>query len=155
LMLGDVLSKRGRFQAPGRGVEPTMPHVVVVVDEGGVDTSARLGVHGGLAGVTLLEVAGGATTSDPAVLSLGLSGDGRLQRSTMEGLEELGRADRMGQDEAESLARRLAPLRLSSASVSEKAPLSTDKNLTELLGIGDVTQAALWALWAPRSPLEL
>ena len=76
-----------------------------------------------------------------------------MRSATLDDENEVGRADSLSVAEAESLARRLAPLRLAD-SVREQAPLAVDHDLTELLGIADIAQADLATLWAPRPPRE-
>lgn len=144
-LLAEFVGKRGRFAAPARGQEPTLPHLLVVCDGGDTEGSAHLGV--GLAGVTLLLVDG----SGEPDLRLAVDEHGRLKTDT----DSVGVADALGPEDAEALARRLARLRLDGTTAGDKAPLSVDTNLAELLGVADVHTAPLSMLWAPRSPRAL
>jgi S-DNA-T family DNA segregation ATPase FtsK/SpoIIIE len=64
-----------------------------------------------------------------------------------------GRADQLGINAAEAIARMLAPIRLSAA--SEGGTLSRSIGLQELLGIDDLSALELDALWKPRPVKEL
>jgi S-DNA-T family DNA segregation ATPase FtsK/SpoIIIE len=157
-LLADMVAKRPRFHAGsgGRGGEPvSAPHIVVVVDGGDTTGSAHFGIDGGLAGVTLLHVGGVAPrTVDRATIVLSVADDGTMRSTTLDDENEVGRADSLAVSEVESLARRLAPLRLADA-IREQAPLAVDHDLSEMLGIPDVGRADLATLWAPRPVREL
>jgi S-DNA-T family DNA segregation ATPase FtsK/SpoIIIE len=156
-LLAGMVTKRPRFHAgasarPGETV--VTPHILIIVDGGETGGSAHFGIDGGLAGVTLLHVGGAAPRSvDRNTIALSVTDDGALRSTSLDAEQEVGRADQLTVVEAETLARRLAPLRLSQA-VREQAPLAVDHDLTELLGIPDIATAPLSALWAPRSPRE-
>ncbi|MFD9421529.1 MULTISPECIES: type VII secretion protein EccCa [unclassified Streptomyces] len=66
-----------------------------------------------------------------------------------EPIEARGTVDEVGIPFAEGLARMLAPLRLSAESLVD-APLSGPVEFASMLGIDDVAQLDLPALWAPR-----
>jgi S-DNA-T family DNA segregation ATPase FtsK/SpoIIIE len=170
-LLADVVGKRGRFRAPapvpatpglgpigfGRpGVTESAsgPHVLVLLDGGEVAGSAHLGVEGGLAGVTVLDL--GAEPPRPldrATIVLTVDADGDLTSSTVDEQTAVGRADGLSVTEAESLARRLAPLRLADV-IRESAPMQADHDLGGLLGL-DIASAPLTGLWAPRPAREV
>jgi S-DNA-T family DNA segregation ATPase FtsK/SpoIIIE len=141
------------FGGSGRGLIAA-PHVVVVVD--GVDGhgSAHVGVESGLAGVTILDVGAAPARLDRSTIRLSIGTDGDLHSSTLDTHVRVGRPDELSVVEAETLARRLAPLRLSAA-VREQAPLAADRDLTELLDIPEVATAELATLWAPRPAREV
>jgi len=155
-LLADVVSKRPRFTNVAAGGGPVAaPHVIVVVDGGETHGSADLGVDGGLAGVTLIEVnADAPRVLDRATIVLRLDADGSLHSTTMDDRMTVGRADQMAIADAEGLARRLAPLRLGGAA-KEQAPLAVDHDLMELLGILDIANADTSLLWAPRPPRDV
>jgi len=148
-LLTEVLGGRPRFAATGgRGELVASPHIVIIVDSGQTVGSDLEG-DGGLAGVTLLHV--GAVVPrqiDRATIVLTVTQDGSLRSATAETEREVGRADRLALVEADALARRLAPLRLSEAA-REPAPLAVDHDLAELLGLVDTDP-----LWPPRSDRE-
>jgi S-DNA-T family DNA segregation ATPase FtsK/SpoIIIE len=166
-LLADVVGKRGRFRLPvgaapsalgagaigfGRAGTPEPangPHLLVLLDGGDPTGSAHLGMDGGLAGVTLLDLGGEPPRPlERVTIVLTVDADGSLTASTVDDQTAVGRADGLSTAEAESLARRLAPLRLADA-VREQAPLQADHDLTGLLG-HDLSAAPLSTLWAPR-----
>ncbi|MBB5871234.1 S-DNA-T family DNA segregation ATPase FtsK/SpoIIIE [Allocatelliglobosispora scoriae] len=146
-LLGDVIGNRPRF-----GGATTGPHVVVVLDGADLTGSAHLGTEGGLAGVTILDLDGvPPRLVDRSALSLEVTGaERRLHTLTADGAAEVGVADRIGVVQAEALARRLAPLRLSAATKSADAPLAGEKGLADLLGIADPEQFEVAQGWIPR-----
>ena len=156
-LLADMVAKRPRFHAAasGRGGDTVIaPHILIVVDGGDIAGSAHFGIDGGLAGVTLIHVGGvPPRTVDRTTIVLSVADNGTMRSATLDDENEVGRADSLSVAEAESLARRMAPLRLGD-SVREQAPLAVDHDLTEMLGIPDIAQADLATLWAPRPPRE-
>ncbi len=158
-LLAELVAKRPRFHAAvsGRGAEAvTNPHILIVVDGGETGGSAHFGIDGGLAGVTLMHIGGVLPrTLDRATIAFTVAEGGVLTSATMEGDQEVGRADGLSLPEVDSLARRLAPLRLSAARAGEDASLTADRDLTELLGIADIADVDLGTLWAPRPTREM
>ncbi len=157
-LLADMVGKRPRFHAAtsGRAGEPVIaPHILIVVDGGDTAGSAHFGIDGGLAGVTLLHIGGvPPRTVDRTTIVLSVADDAAMRSTTLDDENEVGRADSLAVSEVESLARRLAPLRLAEA-IREQAPLAVDHDLSEMMGIPDVTHADLATLWAPRPAREL
>jgi DNA segregation ATPase FtsK/SpoIIIE, S-DNA-T family len=154
-LLADVVSKRPRLSdgRAGHGGSP-VPHVVVLLDGGDTHGSAHLGIEGGLAGVTLVEISPEPPrVLDRATIVLRVGADGSLHTTTMDDDTDVGRADRVTVAKVEGLARRLAPLRLAGAS-GEQAPLAVDHDLMELLEITDITAAEPSALWGTRAPRD-
>ena len=149
-LLGDLVAKRPRSAAG----TPAAPQLLIIVDGGAIDGADHLGVDGGLAGVTMLEVgAAPPRVLDRATIVFtimgGATAGGVLHSATADGDREVGRADALSLAEADGLARRLAPLRLPSrGGAGEQAPLAADLDLTELLNLPD-------ELWAPRAPRDL
>ncbi|WP_017558258.1 type VII secretion protein EccC [Nocardiopsis baichengensis] len=139
-LIGPDLSDRPRFDpqaAPGR----EEPFTVVLVDGGRVPQGARM-AGGGYRNAVVVEV-GAERPWDgaPHTLSLRVGRDevevADLDRSGREVFAPLGRPDRLGEPRARALARLLAPYRMSvSADVVE--PLTTDFDLTTLLGIANL-----------------
>jgi S-DNA-T family DNA segregation ATPase FtsK/SpoIIIE len=156
-LLGGVVGKRPRLHTASlaRNTEPVAsPHIVVIVDAVETASSGHFGIDGGLAGVTLVEV--GAEPPRPldrVTIVLSAGPDGVLHSSTLDYNSEAGRADALALADAEALARRLAPLRLSGAA-REQAPLAADHDLAGLLGLPDIGTADVAALWTPRSPRQ-
>ncbi|SHN03399.1 type VII secretion protein EccCa [Cryptosporangium aurantiacum] len=152
-MLDDVLAGRPRFNPTGTGQE-VAPHLVVVLDGADPAGSDHLVTDNGVEGVTLIDLAGSPPRLlDPATLVLDVDRAGRLRSTTMEGDAEVGVIDRMGMAQAEALARQLAPLRLSPAVRGER-PLTTDLELTELLGLDDPRLFDPTTAWRPRPNRE-
>ncbi|MDQ3154440.1 MAG: type VII secretion protein EccCa [Actinomycetota bacterium] len=151
-LLAEQLRDRPRFS---RNVTPPVdqPHIVIVIDEGEVSLEEEIVLEEGLLGVTLLDLSEslGALTARRG-LRLVVDGDGLGARSGS-GVELFGVPDELSVAEAEALARRLAPYRISSGDTDEDAePLLGDAGLLELLGlqadprIFDPTQG-----WRPRA----
>jgi DNA segregation ATPase FtsK/SpoIIIE, S-DNA-T family len=134
--LSPELAGRPRFSRTVLTVDG--PHVVVVVDSGEVGRDSRLMTEEGLAGVTVLDLSD-ATAALPGRARLRIEAvDGRLGAwSLARGTEWLGRIDVMSVVEAETIARSLAPLRLSVAARADE-PLLGATELTELLVAHDV-----------------
>ncbi|MDA3647196.1 type VII secretion protein EccCa [Saccharopolyspora indica] len=135
-MLDDVLADRPRFD-PQAASAVSGPHLVVVLDGGSFAGADHLMTGSGVEGVTVIDL----TTVPPrtverTTLVLTVEADGTLSSETADGATELGRADELPVVAAESLARQLAPLRLT-AGGSGGEQLNTDLGLAELLDIGD------------------
>ncbi|MEP7020115.1 MAG: type VII secretion protein EccCa, partial [Pseudonocardiales bacterium] len=154
-MLGDMLTSRQRF---GAGGSSEGPHVVVVLDGGQVavesqlanslvqgvtviDLSARLG-NDAINGVLAVEVTDGSLTivrRDPT------GGEQRIP---------FGAADSLSVVEAEFLARRMSPMRMSSATSEPTDALAMDLSLPDLLRLGDPRLVDPAVSWRPRAPRE-
>ncbi|GAA1753824.1 type VII secretion protein EccCa [Luedemannella helvata] len=149
-LLADVVATRKRATPGVAG--SAAPQVVLLIDGGDTAGSAHLG--SGLDAVTFVDLGG----PPPAPLDAGtivLSADaaGVLSTVTADERARVGTVDTLSLVEAETLARRLAPLRLAGAA-KEHAPLARDFDLAELLGIPDATAVDVAALWRPRSRRE-
>jgi S-DNA-T family DNA segregation ATPase FtsK/SpoIIIE len=145
-LLEQVIGARPRFQ-PG-GSAGSTPHVLVVVD-GAEPATTRL--DDALDGLTVLDL----DTMPPRLLDrsalvLEVRTDGMLGTSTMDHESDAGQADGLTVAEAESVARRLAPLRLATAPDPGGAPAATDTGLPELLGIGDPENFSVAHGWPVR-----
>ncbi|MEI4281356.1 type VII secretion protein EccCa [Klenkia terrae] len=148
--LDDLVAVRPRFNPSGPVTTVGGPHVLVVLDGGETAGSDHLASEGGVEGVTVLDL----TTAPPRLLDRGtlvleVTADGRLSSRTTDGEVELGRADALTGAAAESLARQLAPLRLSAGGTGEKAMTATT-DLADLLGITDPFSFDVSSGWAPR-----
>jgi S-DNA-T family DNA segregation ATPase FtsK/SpoIIIE len=134
--LSPELAGRPRFSRTILTVDG--PHVVVVVDGGEVGRDSRFMSEEGLAGVTVLDLSD-ATAALPGRVRLCIEVvDGRLGAwSPARGTEWLGGIDVMSVVEAETIARALAPLRLSVAARAGE-PLLGATELTDLLASEDV-----------------
>ncbi|OLE28880.1 MAG: type VII secretion protein EccC, partial [Actinobacteria bacterium 13_1_20CM_3_71_11] len=149
-MLDDVLVNRSRFN-PSAAHPASGPHVVVVVDGGGTAGSDVLMMDGGVEGVTLIDLSyPPPRLLDESAVILEIAPDGTVSGTTMDGATQLGRADRLDPSRAEMLARELAPLRLSAASLGEQQSVSVDLGLSDLLGVGDPYDMNLSETWASR-----
>ena len=147
--LGSEFSERPAFDpdaVPGRDE----PLVVVVVDGAGIPAGHRFDGPGFRNAVVLdlsdtLTWRPGRTT-----LRLDVTADAvalvRTDRSRKEQATVLGRPDRVGPVAAESLARLIAPYRMSLTSDAVE-PLSADMELTTLLGIADLHRLDPDTLW--------
>jgi len=154
-MFGETLTSRQRFGIDG-AVDG--PHVIIVLDGGRVAAEAQL-ANSLVQGVTVLDL-GAVLGADPAngVLRLEL-GDDSL---TMIGRETngadkrtvLGVADTLMAVEAEALARRMTPLRISAATTEAEDALSADLTLPDLLRLGDPYLIDTDVTWRPRAPRD-
>jgi DNA segregation ATPase FtsK/SpoIIIE, S-DNA-T family len=150
-MLEDLLADRPRFDPADRATRFSGPHLVVVVDGGAIAGSDHLMTGAGVEGATVLDL----TTVPPrapdrTAVVLEVAPDGRLTSNTADGQIELGHADAMPVVGAESLARQLAPLRLTEGGRGEQ-PLSAELGLEDLLDLGDPYAFDPEDTWVPRA----
>ncbi|KWW99716.1 secretion protein EccC [Carbonactinospora thermoautotrophica] len=149
------LSNRPRFT---RDAQPLFdqPHLVVVIDEGYVPVDCLLASYDGLLGVTVIEV---NPTNYEDLPRGGLritTQDGKTYLEAASGAAYQGRGDWLSLPQAESLARQLAPLRLSNAADDE--PLLANLSFTDLMGLNDaadVNPAKQWRRLAPHEKLRV
>ncbi|MDQ2797393.1 MAG: type VII secretion protein EccCa, partial [Actinomycetota bacterium] len=153
-MFGEILTSRPRFGAgSGEG-----PHVLVVVDGGRVPSEAQL-AGSLIQGVTVIDLSGlaGADTG-AGVLHLDLEGRtlSIVRRESTGGQKRtlVGVADVLSVVEAESLARRMSPMRVSAASAEPADALAVDLSLPDLLRIGDPRTVDPAITWRPRAPRD-
>jgi S-DNA-T family DNA segregation ATPase FtsK/SpoIIIE len=148
-MIDDVVATRPRFSPSAQPADG--PHVLVVVDGGDTGGSSDLLIEGGVHGVTVLDLSTPAPRLlDAATLVLSVADDGVLSSRTVDGEAAIGPADGLSLTEAEVLARKLAPLRLSVANTGEQ-PLSGELGLADLLELGDPYEIDITRAWAARS----
>jgi len=147
-ILDDVIANRPRFSPTAPPVDG--PHVTVILDDGDTAGSDHLMTEGGVEGVTVIDMTNRPPRAlDRNTLVLEIDGNGKLHSATMDGGEEVGRPDQISLAEAESLARQLAPLRLSVASRGDQ-PMSAELGLAELLDLGDPYELDTEKTWVPR-----
>ncbi|MBF9129701.1 type VII secretion protein EccCa [Plantactinospora sp. S1510] len=148
-LIDDVVGNRSRFSLSGPATDG--PHVVIVLDGGDLNGAGYLAGDSGIDAVTIIDLdSSPPRLLDRATLVLELTG-GRLNTFTMDGQAEVGTPDRLSLEEAEAVARRLAPLRLAAATKgSTDTPLATEMTLGELLGVGDPENFSTAQGWAPR-----
>jgi S-DNA-T family DNA segregation ATPase FtsK/SpoIIIE len=149
-LLEDVIGNRPRFNpAGGSGAGP---HVVIVLD--GADLKGATQLDDGIDGVTVLDL----DEQPPRLLDRSLlvlqvqatGGRTALHTYAMEHAADVGTPDRLGEAEAEAVARRLAPLRLAAVSRSADTPLAAELGLGELLGLADLESFSVTQSWLPR-----
>lgn len=149
-MLDDVLANRPRFD-PTAPAAPGSTHVVVFIDGGDTAGSEHLLIESGVEGVSVVDLSTPPPrVLDPTTLVLEIAEDGRLTSRTMDGTSPIGHADRLSHAAMRSLARQLAPLRLSPVSVGEQ-PLARTLELTDLLGIDDPYELDPARTWGTRT----
>ncbi|GAB2582308.1 type VII secretion protein EccC [Paractinoplanes abujensis] len=149
-LLEDVIGNRPRFNPMGQST--STPHVVIVLD--GADLKGATQLDDGIDGVTVLDL----DEQPPRLLDRSLlvlevahhGGRRVLNTYSMEHEAEVGTPDRLGVEQAEAVARRLAPLRLAAMSKSADTPLATEMGLSDLLGIGDPETFSVAQAWMPR-----
>ncbi|MGY0233292.1 type VII secretion protein EccCa [Longispora urticae] len=153
-LLGDQVSGRPRH-APDQKPNMTQPHLVVVLDGG--DSSPNCHLAGqGLQGTTVLDLSGFTPRHGWAgLLPLDVTSTS-VQGVRGERVIPLGAPDRMTLEQAEGLARQLAPYRLSFQSTGgggEEA-LNVATELPELLGVSDAAKVDPRKSWHPRPNRE-
>jgi S-DNA-T family DNA segregation ATPase FtsK/SpoIIIE len=146
-LLTDVLDGRGRFNTQAPPVMD-MPHIVVVLDGGGVPADSVIAGAEGLQGVTIMEIVPGELDEMRSSLAVEVR-PGQLRLQATSGAVYSGEPDVLSIAEAESLARQLAPLRMGSADGDD--PLLSNLDFTDLLGIGDPASVDVSRTWRPRS----
>ncbi|GIG65063.1 type VII secretion protein EccCa [Phytomonospora endophytica] len=149
--LGDIVEHRPRFNP---ATPPTDDkHIVVLVDGGHTGGADTLATEGGVEGVTVLDLTNAPPrTLDPGYLVMEVDADGRLWSVSGDARDEVGTGDSLSFIEAETLARRLTPLRLSAITGSggDDSPLTGDLSFTDLLDLGDPYEFDTSRHWAPR-----
>ncbi|GLZ39920.1 type VII secretion protein EccCa [Actinokineospora sp. NBRC 105648] len=150
--LDEELRDRQRFtrNAPP---QPDQPHVVIVIDDGEVTREEQIILEEGLVGVTLMDLSEslGNLTARRG-LRLVVEED-RLGARSASGVEWFAKPDTLSVAEAEALARKLSPYRLSAAAADsgDEEPLLSNPTLLELLGIpGDPMTFDVQQAWRPR-----
>ncbi|MFD7297930.1 type VII secretion protein EccCa [Streptomyces sp. NPDC059897] len=146
-LLADELEGRGRFNPQGTPVVD-QPHLVVVMDGGGIPDDSLIAGAEGLQGVTIIEVVPGIVEELRGSLSVQVQ-PGELLLESQGGTQYTGTCDTLSLTEAEALARQLAPLRAGSADGDE--PLLANLDFTELMGIGDAGSVDVARTWRPRT----
>jgi len=150
--MAEELSGRTRH-APDAMPRPGEAHVLVVLDGVAAEPASHLAAPGAL-GTTIVEL-NGALPPDAGrwLLCLDVTADeisaDRGDRST-----PLGRPDRLSLGQAESIARTLAPFRLSQASAEAEVATARVMELPDLLGFGDAGAVDPRTSWRPRSQRE-
>ncbi|HEY5834692.1 type VII secretion protein EccCa [Streptomyces sp.] len=152
-LLGEEFTERPPFET---GVPPTKeePYTVIVVDGGQIPAGHRFD-RAGSRNTVVLDLSGElAWRPGRTVLRLEVEGGEvrlvRTDRNRKETATSLGRADRLGPAGARALAAVLAPMR-TGATAESAEPLSTDIQLTTLLGIPDLHRHDPAAYWARRN----
>jgi S-DNA-T family DNA segregation ATPase FtsK/SpoIIIE len=150
--LDEELRDRQRFtrNAPP---QPDQPQVVIIIDDGEVTREEQIILEEGLVGVTLVDLSDslGNLTARRG-LRLVVEED-RLGARSASGVEWFADPDTMSVAEAEALARKLSPYRLSAAAADDggEEPLLSNPTLLELLGIpGDPMTFDVQQAWRPR-----
>ncbi len=149
-LIGDNLADRPRFD-PSAVPSREEPFVVIVVDGGQVPVGSRF-TGGGYRNAVVIDVFDPLPPEhEPYTLSLRVTPD-LLEvisedHSGRETVSPLGRPDALTPQRAASLARMLAPYRVSVATEITE-PLTTDFELTSLLGIPDLHEHDVEAFWS-------
>ena len=155
-LLGEDFTTRSRFD-PQAAPAMEEPFTVVLLDRAEVSANSRL-AGGGYRNCVVIDVSGCLPwESGPHILGLDVTADllrmvGQ-DRNGRETTSPLGRPDALSTVRARALARLLAPYRMSvAAEITE--PLTTDFDLTALLGIPDLHTYDIPRLWERRAPGE-
>ncbi|GAB1643513.1 type VII secretion protein EccC [Krasilnikovia sp. MM14-A1259] len=150
-MLADVLGSRPRFDPSGGSA--AFPHVVIVLD--GADLKGAAGLDDGTDGVTVLDLdrqPPRRLDRSQLVLEVRTAAGARPELHTyaMDTAADVGTPDGLTEEQAEAVARRLAPLRLAAVAKSPDAPPAAGTGLADLLGIGDPVAFGVAQGWRPR-----
>ncbi|CAM3358072.1 type VII secretion protein EccCa [Stackebrandtia soli] len=149
---GDLLVGRPRFN-------PASPpwdghHVIVILDGGNTDGADHLATEGGVEGVTIMDMSTPPPRQmEPGMLLVQHRDDQTLRMGTVDAIDDIRRPDSLTIEEAESLARRLTPLRMSMATSSgdgDDDNFEGNLSFTDLLDIGDPYDYDPDRAWAPR-----
>ncbi|MFF3497939.1 type VII secretion protein EccCa [Streptomyces sp. NPDC003247] len=155
-LLGEDFTARSRFD-PQAAPALEEPFTVVLLDEAEVSANSRF-AGGGYRNCVVVDVSGCLPwESGPHILGLDVAADllrmvGQ-DRNGRETTSPLGRPDALSPVRTRSLARLLAPYRMSVASEITE-PLTTDFDLTALLGVPDLHTYDVSRLWQHRGPGE-
>ena len=147
-LLGPDVTTRPAFEA--RGPMSPWPHVVIVVDDATLPPTTRLGSREGTSGVTVINLrqTWGALTSFSTLRMLlhpAAPGErrGRMEVLLLDNEPIVAVPDQMSIDQAEAVARRLAPwseeeLPDTGDAVAGRSDPKRSADLMDLLGLGDV-----------------
>ncbi|TDQ44662.1 type VII secretion protein EccCa [Actinorugispora endophytica] len=154
-LIGDDLADRPRFD-PAATPSRDEPFTVIVVDGGQVPPGSRF-TGGGYRNAVVIDVFDPLPPDhEPYTLALKVAPD-KLEvigedHSGRDVMTPLGRPDALTRNRAESLARLIAPYRVSVASEVTTEPLTTDFELTTLLGIPNLYQHDVHGMWEELRP---
>ncbi|WP_017600819.1 type VII secretion protein EccC [Nocardiopsis lucentensis] len=153
-LLGEDLADRPRFDPSGTPNREE-PYTVIVVDGGEVPPGSRL-LGGGYRNAVIIDVADPMPPDDdPYTLSLRVEPDELVMLSedhSGRAVETpLGRPDVLSLNRATSLARLLAPYRIG-MQVEVTEPLTTDFELTSLVGIANLHDHDAERMWSELHP---
>ena len=154
--LGEEFEERPRFD-PQADPSHQEPYVVIVLDGGKVPTGSRL-YGGGYRNAIVIDVTETLEWNvAPYVLALEVKADSVQtvgeDRSGRETLTPLGRPDRLSLARVTALARLLAPYR-THVTTEVTEPLTTDFDLTALLGIDDLHDHNVRSMWGDKLAAE-
>ncbi|WP_241237041.1 type VII secretion protein EccCa [Georgenia faecalis] len=151
-LLPAEVPNRGRFVP---GAEPTLPHLLLVVDGGSAPETSPLLPPEGVSGITVVELPEAwEELTDPTRLRLHVETSPHHDTVVVSAVRPraepvTGEADAMSVTLAQAVARRLAPLgddhRTGESDGSRKV-----EELTDLLGLGDVRDLDVRRSWRPR-----
>ncbi|WP_068271661.1 type VII secretion protein EccCa [Aldersonia kunmingensis] len=154
-MRGQLLT-RNKF-ARTAPAQAGIAQLVVIVDGGILDTDGEgdLVSAGGVDSVTMFDLCGYAPRLTARGLPLVIENGDLFARSAA-GLERIARADAMSLQEAQQLARRLAPFRVAAAHAEERVIDSGEdlSNWANMVGAGDVGSFNPESAWRPRHGRE-
>ncbi|MBA0051891.1 type VII secretion protein EccCa [Streptomyces sp. AJS327] len=150
--LASRLEGRPRFSAGGPPVVE-QPHVLLLLDGASVPPTSLLAGAEGLQGVTVAEIVPGEIDRDRGGLSVVVR-PGELSLASGHGMVYEGTPDALSPEEAEALARQLAPLRMGSGGGAADEPLLANLEFTDLLGLGDAATVDVNRTWRPRAQAQ-
>ena len=153
----ELLESRPRFNPEATPYEGA--HFLIITDKAGTVGESQFTGPGDLQGVTLFSL-GEAPPAilDPGEAVLDLKDDGTLKLTSAELVGQIGEADELSLAEADTLARELAPMRLSggadAANVDDDTPRAVP-GFTDLLSIGEAHRYDPDLAWRKRSERKM
>ncbi|WP_026404408.1 type VII secretion protein EccC [Actinomadura rifamycini] len=153
-MFGQDVKDRPRFQ-PGLS-QDDLPYHIIIMDGGQASYDSQLAADG-VEGVCVIDLTGStAPVVEQAMLRVAVTKEqvARLtkDRTGKDVPNRIGKPDSITLQQAEALARQLAPLRASASAGPEEDALSGATTVTSLLGIENPFNVNAAEMWRPRAP---
>ncbi|MDL4772863.1 MULTISPECIES: type VII secretion protein EccCa [Thermomonosporaceae] len=153
-MFGQAVKDRPRF-TPGMS-QDDLPYHIIIMDGGQASYDSQLAADG-IEGVCIIDLTGStAPTHESTMLRLEVQKEqiARLtkDRTGKDVYTRIGKPDTITLQQAEALARQLAPLRASGLQGPEEDALSSATTMTSLLGIENPFSVDPAEVWRPRAP---
>ncbi|MFF3515810.1 type VII secretion protein EccCa [Streptomyces sp. NPDC002573] len=155
-LLGGEFTDRSRFD-PSAALRKDEPYLLIILDGVPLPTKTRM-AGAGMCNTTVLDISNSLPwKAHQATLRLEVSAElietVGTDRTGKDVTTRVGRPDVLSAARCRTLARLMAAYRMSTSSESAD-PLTTDLELTTLLGVGDARTFVPESLWSTRSPQD-